>query len=377
MKKDAQPSRTNTRLINDAECSNTSTPILLALGILSIPHKGATRAYIRDSMTAANPPGEERVVHRFVIAGQGADFLGLNREGKAHGDLLILDKMSEGSESLSEKSLRWFMHAARSIPCARYVAKADPDTYIVWPKMRMQLGRMMTSGHLSPRLYFGVHCDWTWMLPQVRPHDVRPSTTALDCLARLPVRPAPCPTGAPSLRVLRLHSQSRLAVAHAQKCCMGLLRLCKSARIVVDDAARQGCTNLWPLLSRSNAEHPKWSQQHGSPIDGPFPYAAGLFYGVSAPVVKWLATSPFFANALRSLRRSVWSKGMRYTEDLVFGWVMRQVPELTTVVLGQGDGDAFDNFDAAGGVQRAFRQASECYLRYGLTAHRSKWEGKA
>lgn len=189
MKKDAQPSRTNTRLINDAECSNTSTPILLALGILSIPHKGATRAYIRDSMTAANPPGEERVVHRFVIAGQGADFLGLNREGKAHGDLLILDKMSEGSESLSEKSLRWFMYAARSIPCARYVAKADPDTYIVWPKMRMQLGRM-TSGHLSPRLYFGVHCDWTWMLPQVRPHDVRPSTTALDCLARLPVRHA-------------------------------------------------------------------------------------------------------------------------------------------------------------------------------------------
>ena len=174
MKKDAQPSQTNTRLINDAECSNTLTPILLALGILSNPHKGATRAYIRDSMTAANPPGEERVVHRFVIAGQGADFLGLNREGKAHGDLLILDKVSEGSESLSEKSLRWFMYAARSIPCARYVAKTDPDTFIVWPKMRMQLGRM-TSGHLSPRLYFGVHCDWTWMLPQVRPHDVDPA----------------------------------------------------------------------------------------------------------------------------------------------------------------------------------------------------------
>jgi len=133
------------------------------------------------------------------------------------------------------------------------------------------------------------------------------------------------------------------------------------------------------FANRSNAEHPKWSQQHGSPIDGPFPYAAGLFYGVSAPVVKWLAESPFFANALRSLRRSVWSARMRYTEDLVFGWVMRQVPELTTVVLGQGDGDAFDNFDAAGGVQRAFRQASECYLRYRLTVSNfttgsfSKW----
>ena len=108
---------------------------LLALGIIGIPSEQAKRQYIRGWLRAANtgaaPSSQHGPVleHRFALGTKqlrGISQQALRREHAEQGDLALLTEQRESKNHLSEKTLRWFVHAAELFPCAHFIGKADP-----------------------------------------------------------------------------------------------------------------------------------------------------------------------------------------------------------------------------------------------------------
>ena len=129
--------------------------LVLALGVLSVDTKeeAARRAYIRQTL---RPLGRSGLVYKFVIGTRGAEAppfaqeaipqagatrrLELSREHARQGDLALLTGARDGSKAYtSEKVLLWLLHARREYPTALFVGKADPDAFIVWPRLRSLL----------------------------------------------------------------------------------------------------------------------------------------------------------------------------------------------------------------------------------------------
>ena len=68
----------------------------------------------------------------------------------------------EGKDSLTEKTLKWFVPASRMFPCAQFVGKTDPDTFIRWGGLKAQLRAILTNRAalgLGPKLYVSMRFD--------------------------------------------------------------------------------------------------------------------------------------------------------------------------------------------------------------------------
>ena len=312
------------------KCASPRT--LLALGIISTPSEHGRRGYIREWLRAANGRSSA-LLFRFVIGGwqlppqQQRD---LDEEHARHLDLAVDVDQQEGKDSLTEKTLKWFVLASRMFPCAQFVGKTDPDTFIRWEGLKAQLRAVLTNRvalGLGPKLYVSMRFDWTFMLRDI-PH-------ACGCCGIFP--------------------------NHARK-----LRA-------------QAIASNWLACDFKNrsVENSDWSELHRSRIEGPFPFAPGAFFAVSRWALQELAQLAFVSHALQQLRHRRWDARMLYTEDMVFGWVMAQVRDLAAVSFGGMD--AFDNFDTPEGPARAYRKAEGCFMRYGLSAtnfttgHYSEW----
>ena len=67
----------------------------------------------------------------------------LRQEASATGDLLLLNGSAEIDQGGTSgiKTLPWWRHAARNLPGARWVGKADDDTFINVPALLARLPR--------------------------------------------------------------------------------------------------------------------------------------------------------------------------------------------------------------------------------------------
>ena len=67
----------------------------------------------------------------------------LRTEHASFGDIAMLENVRDGGKHhLAEKTLAWFIHAASNFPSAKYIAKADTDTFIVASRTLAFLKRM-------------------------------------------------------------------------------------------------------------------------------------------------------------------------------------------------------------------------------------------
>ena len=256
---------------------------LLALGIIGIPSEQAQRQYIRGWLRAANTGAATSsqhgpvLEHRFALGTKhlgGITHKALRREHAEQGDLALMKEQREGKEHLSEKTLRWFVHAAQLFPCAHFIGKADPDTLLVWERLGVQLRLLLSSRRvLDRRLFVGTGFDWTSMVTSGAdaPH-------ACGCCARSPQ----------SAWDLQLTTR----------------------------AAWGACD----FLNRSSSREEKremyasggWSRKLGGSLESPFPYAFGTFFAVSQPLVRWLAASTFVTHAVAQLAADRWSRQLAH-----------------------------------------------------------------
>eukprot|EP00966_Prymnesium_polylepis_P264271 6104988-Prymnesium_polylepis.1 len=87
----------------------------------------------------------------------------LREEHASFGDLEFLEKIRDGQKNnLAEKTLAWFMRAASNFPTAKYIAKADVDTFVVASRAISLLKRL--PGPDAP-LLIGNH-QWASYLPR-------------------------------------------------------------------------------------------------------------------------------------------------------------------------------------------------------------------
>lgn len=322
---------------------------LLALGIPAIPKEQARRQYIRGWLRAANTgtatSSQHGLVleHRFALGTKylrGTTHQLLRREHAELGDLAIMREQREGKEHLSEKSLRWFVLAPSLFPCAHFIGKADPDTFLVWERLGVQLRLLLSSRRaLDRRVLVGTGFDWTSVASSSAPGVEWPG-----------VERAP----------------------HACGCCG---RSPSAAwGLQLNPKAMWGACDFRNRSSKYSSGG--WSHMLNASLEGPFPYAFGTFYAVSQPLARWLAASTFMAHAVTQLGADQWGRQMAYTEDLVFGWAVSHAANTSAVSFHQG---SFDNFDAARGTEAHHRLAPECFSRHGLgpanftTGKYSKW----
>ena len=280
--KDTTPGRLGPRasMPTESRCGQPQRMrTLLALGIIGIPSEQAKRQYIRGWLRAANTGAAtssqhgSMLEHRFALGTKhlrGITHKALRREHAEQGDLALMKEQREGKEHLSEKTLRWFSHAAQLFPCAHFIGKADPDTLLVWERLGVQLRFLLSSRRaLDRRLLVGTGFDWTSMVTSGAdtPH-------ACGCCGRSP----------------QAAWNLRLAPRAAWGACDFSNR--SSSREEMREKYASG----------------GWSRKLGGSLEGPFPYAFGTFYAVSQPLVRWLAASPFVAHAIAQLAADRWSR---------------------------------------------------------------------
>jgi uncharacterized membrane protein YgcG len=144
-------------------------PLLLALGVLSLPAEANRRAYVRRSLRHSQSDAHETAsfAYRFVIGTSGLSAVQAARlasENAQQADLALLaDARDNRKQYLSEKVLRWLQLALRLFPKARFYGKSDTDVYVVWPRLAPRL----LLEPLGTRTIVGL-IEWASYLPAER-----------------------------------------------------------------------------------------------------------------------------------------------------------------------------------------------------------------
>lgn len=227
---------------------------LIAVGFISAPPEAERRAYMRPALAAM-----QGLLHRFVVGQHSALRVNTNvaAESASTGDLIVLaDIRDSGKDKLSAKTLAWFRKAARLFPHARWLAKADTDTFLVWERLQRPLRWLAESPVWGgARLYLGRHM-WTSFL------DERHSFCG---------------------------------------CCGITLKHARTLQTSAD-AAWGACGDEADRASSSMHAPLRHSRRHNSSVSGPFLFGFGSFFAVSRATARWLRRAPFVRRALRRLR---------------------------------------------------------------------------
>ena len=146
---------------------------LLALGILSTPEDAKRRECVRPTLrTALTDVGDRGypLVHRFVIGGRSlasGAHTSLRAEQRTHGDLALLPRASDGRKShLARKVVDWFAWALNRWPTAAFFGKADMDTLLVWERAQRHLHSLAPRARDGGAIYLG-YFEWTSFQPTV------------------------------------------------------------------------------------------------------------------------------------------------------------------------------------------------------------------
>ena len=282
--------------------------MLLAVGFISAPRELGRRSYLRPALLAI-----DELVFRFVLGDVQSQRLKaqLDAEQTKWRDLLFVSTPDVGKQRLSEKTVLWFHEAVRLFPRATWFAKTDTDSFLVWDRLRAPLHWLATHSVWARERLFVGKLAWTSYLDARR--------TFCGC----------CAHNADHGRLL----QTTSAAAWGP---------CASAS------------------DRSSANAPvRYSRLHNSTVRGPFPFAEGSFYAISASLALWLAKSRHAWRMRRRMRTGRLSARMMYTEDTFFGGLVERCHNMTVIAMSR---DLIANLDEAGTPHLAFHnRARRCY----------------
>lgn len=149
--------------------SPDASPRLAALGVLSTDGHAAYRDAIRATWL---PPAHDEFVVRFVLRGGGAAAATLN-ESATFGDMLLVDAPARAGrkDGPLRSLLLWLGCAVRAWPNAQLVGKADDDTWARLPAVGRSLrgaqAHLAAAGYAH--LYWGMVESYYWNVSSHRP----------------------------------------------------------------------------------------------------------------------------------------------------------------------------------------------------------------
>jgi hypothetical protein len=303
----------------DGGNDHADPPVLLMLGLMSSPSEEARRAYVRrtyrDQFLGRTGRHAGAADYRFVIGQQGlASSLeaALESEHAYWRDILKVDA-PEGYGPPPPKVFRWFMVAARLFPTARFVGKADTDSFIVWPRVQSQLQQA-----------------------------IRLALAASNASTHA----GPPPVYVGKFQYASYSMESR----HVCGCCGGSWG--HGQRLRGTKTARGGPCD--------------WSASS-------FAFATGPFYALSSSAVRWLAPAGAGANAsaqllgeLTELVHTSPDKFEAFAEDIMLGFLLSRFVGLAPVHMRSG---AIHNIDNEDGRQRLFKAGSPCLRLLNVSQH--------
>ena len=290
---------------------------LLALGVISAPREWERRSYVRPALRAIDTT---ELAFRFVLGDAQRSGLKarLDAEQVKWRDICFLPVPDVGKQRLSEKTLHWFHEAVRLFPRAMWYAKTDTDSFLVWERLRHPLRWLAAHPAWDSERYFLGKLAWTSYLVAKR--------TFCGCCAH-----------------------------HAEHG-----RLLQTA----PDAAWGPCASA---ADRASPDAPvRYSRQHNSSVRGPFPFAGGSFYAISASLARWLSHSRHAWRMRQRMRAGRLSGRMMYTEDAFFGGLVERCRNMTVIATSW---DLIANLDEAGTPHLAFHgRARRCFQAAHLLA---------
>ena len=235
---------------------------LLVLGVMSAPVEDAAarRAQMRRALLLERAHGTEKAgfEYRFVLgvrALEGAALAPLQAEQQAAGDLVLLHGAQDGTiHRLTRKVILWLTHAATAFPRARFLGKADMDTFVVWARLKVHL-RHAARHEQADWLLMG-KIEWVSLL---RPEADAPNAAASGAVRTAPgTRVRPLLGASPTRRSVvtsNLHSSSALHSSSGPSGLSGVCGCCASSRTHAELLAEE-CL-----------------RRHRHRVDGPFPFA--------------------------------------------------------------------------------------------------------
>lgn len=193
----------------------------------------------------------------------------LQAEADASGDLELLGVVDGGKARLSEKSLAWFLRAAEVFAGARFVGKADVDTFLVVPRV----------------------------------------------LAFLRRAPADVPL------ILGRHQFASYSYRHSNIC-----GCCGFTRTMAVNLARRQHKPPWAC------NHSRTETAVSAPM-APFPFGIGPFFALSHHVVDWVRASPLVRRATADLAAARSVRLVHYAEDIFISWLASHTPRIQALGL--------------------------------------------
>ena len=288
--------------VGGSAVSGAGALVRLAVGIITSPTAIEERVRLRQhllnhqqlSLRQQQMCAGQRlnVWHRFVVGTRdmkaSADATAaLEREG----DVLLLPHACGSGRCLAAKVLAWFRHAI-DLTDADFYAKMDPDSYVVWDN----LGRLLLDAS-----------EW--------------DTEAYSRVVH--------GTGMRSPLIYAGRVMWSSFYRHARRwcgCCAGSLGHAANLH-----AAR---APTWPMGGACVG--PNACLAEGEPVDGPYPYATGPFYLLSHALVVRLTAEPFLARLARDLlREGEMDRELEWVEDVLVGWCVHQVRNVTVAAWPQ------------------------------------------
>ena len=258
-------------------------PIIAAIGVLSHGPNAALRAVIRRSWLSRKPPSD--LVVRFVIRKRGASASVLH-EASRHQDTALVDapaKLGHKQGPLTSLFL-WWRHAMATWTTALFIGKADDDVYIHVPGLAAHLWSsqaavVVATGSHRPRILWGAiegaHFDERRKRPAA--------------------------------------FQRRFPVGYP--CAKRSRGLCGSQQCGVTPCGDGYGAACGAAYKRS--------------LHGPFPFAKGPLYFLSAPLVAELLASDWLARHLQATLQSAANESFRERnlpwEDVYSGYAAARV----------------------------------------------------